>query len=174
MFFRSEWFHMEWPFKCVHWCDRPLRGQTSPRWCSCIWWPSRTPRHCRGTLYWSTCLWDVPVSRNTAGRVGKGGRVTLSFVHTNISAGITHHVFSPHHFHNVSAPLWEQLHALQGQVKQLPVLSVSLLGFLTPRPGHHLHQHTNKRHLRLNPHNPDFLTVQISAEKNENLQNPKY
>lgn len=73
MFFRSEWFHIEWPFKCVHWCDRPLQGQTSPRWCSCIWWPSRTPRHCRGTLYWSTCLWDVPVSRNTAGRVGKGG-----------------------------------------------------------------------------------------------------
>lgn len=93
------------------------------------------------------------------------GRITLTFINTNISAGITHHAFSPHHFHNMSAPLWQQLHALQGQVKQLPVLSVSLLGFLTPWPGHHLHQHKNKRHLRLNPHNPDFLTVQISAEK---------
>lgn len=38
----------------------------------------------------------------------------------------------PHHFHDMSAPLGEQLHALQGQVKQLPVLCVSLLGLLTP------------------------------------------
>lgn len=33
------------------------------------------------------------------------GRVTLTFINTNISAGITHHAFSPHHFHNMSAPL---------------------------------------------------------------------
>lgn len=38
----------------------------------------------------------------------------------------------PHHFHDMSAPLGEQLHALQGQVEQLPVLSISLLGLLTP------------------------------------------
>jgi len=38
----------------------------------------------------------------------------------------------PHHFHDVSAPLGEQLHALQGQVKQLPVLGIGLLGLLTP------------------------------------------
>lgn len=38
----------------------------------------------------------------------------------------------------MSAPLGEQLHALQGQVKQLPVLRIRLLGLLPPWSGHHL------------------------------------
>lgn len=37
----------------------------------------------------------------------------------------------PHHFHDMCAPLREQLHALQGQVKQLPVFSICLLALLT-------------------------------------------
>lgn len=41
-------------------------------------------------------------------------------------------LWPPHHFHDVSAPLGEQLHALQGQIKQLPVLRISLLGLLPP------------------------------------------
>lgn len=56
----------------------------------------------------------------------------------------------PHHFHDMSAPLGEQLHALQGQVEQLPVLSISLLGLLTPWSSHHLHTHRNTMSHTLN------------------------
>lgn len=79
----------------------------------------------------------------------------------------------PHHFHDMSTPLGEQLHALQGQVKQLPVLSISLLGLLTPWSGHHLHRHKlthiSNRTLSALPQNADLPTGQVNKKNLLNL-----
>ena len=46
-----------------------------------------------------------------------------------------------YHFHDVSAPLRQQLQALQGQVEELPVLSVCLLSLLAARTCNNLDSH---------------------------------
>ena len=47
---------------------------------------------------------------------------TVSGVVLGTVSGGIRYLRVPHHFHDVCAPLRQQLHALQSQVKQLPVL----------------------------------------------------
>lgn len=68
-------------------------------------------------------------------------------VHLSLVGGLIHKYEcdkSTHHFHDLSAPMREQLQTLQSQIKQLPVFRVCLLGLLTPWASHYLQKWEKK------------------------------
>ncbi len=79
---------------------------------------------------------------------------------------------STHHFHDLSAPLREQLQTLQSQIKQLPVFRVRLLGLLTPWAGNYLQKWENKAmREQVNKISITSNTTTIIREKMSKLMN---
>lgn len=69
----------------------------------------------------------------------------------SFSSGFISHI--TYHFHDMCTPLREKLQTLEREIKELPILRICFLSFLSTRPSHHLEiiKQTNKKKNQIKP-----------------------